>query len=179
MRSIFASALAAGLIASPLCAATISNPTVTSHRATGPSSAIDMEVKDYPAPGAPVYYVLLLQQLNNVKAGDIIQVFARAEITNDLGYNVELQCSLKWTTSAGNTTGTNVTPESGYNLTPDMHHGIVQMGAVFDVPADSSSMNMSFICYAGGGSSTGPTDKVRVEPNYGYMHILHYKPSSP
>jgi hypothetical protein len=155
----------------------VTNPTVKSYRVTGPSPGVSMEVKNYgPGIGDPTYYVLLYQQLNNVDDNEILYVTARAQITNNLGYNVELQCSLKWTTSVGNTTGTAVTPESGFNVSPDMNHGIIEISAAYDVPADSSSMSMSLVCYAGGGSESEMGDTVLVQPNYGYLHILRFTP---
>lgn len=146
------------------------------HTNTGDLSEL---VTSLPVTGDGVRYiktVIYSQRLTNVKAGEIILVFSQFETTNDLGFNVMVASQVILADSSTEVTGTEITEASGFNVTPNMHHGkTLEVGTLVS-PADYAEKYVNVCVYAAS-TAASPGDAITVEQDYGRLSVLRF--SSP
>lgn len=101
---------------------------------------------------------------------DIITVFSQLEVTNPYTYNVGVGRYVVISTSATSVLGTTITPAVMDNVTPDMHHMVVNVNSVTSgVPAGSYFIN--FVGYAVA-NNAGSGAQLVVEQGYGNTKVL-------
>lgn len=119
--------------------------------------------------------------INDVKKGDLIQVFGEGEARNDMGYNIELAqvIEIRNTVSGGQEPlgGVYTGPINGWNITPDAHYGR------FSKVGSWVANNDYPILYAVLRLRCRSTDAqnyhyVQVLPNQGLMFFNHYRDSN-
>lgn len=60
-----------------------------------------------------------------VPPNNLVEIFFQFELTNNLGYNVDVGRQITRTTSATSTTGMAINPAVMSNSTPDGHHHVL------------------------------------------------------
>lgn len=115
------------------------------------------------------------------KAGDILDVEAAFQATNNQSpHNVELTGKLIFTPSATATQGAIISHAGkgqgglgmGFNITPDMHHGVLNLTGRYLVPFDCDGY-VAAILYAGGDASL-PNAWVPIDP-CGHLNVTRYR----
>lgn len=102
-----------------------------------------------------------------VTDGDRVQVHGRAQVTNDLGFNVMVGFEVRRTSGPSETVGPWVVRATAENVTPAMHH-IVRVGQGWDVPPAGVHYYNVIVYAAASRSSEG--DVVTVDP-YGAVEV--------
>ena len=127
---------------------------------------------DDDSPYAPE--VIFSAEIARISEGDIIQVMAEFEVTNDLGYNCMIASQVVLADAATSTSGTEITEANGFNITPGMHHGTTVRVGAYVASEDYTSVFVNVIGYAAS-SAAQPGDTLAVEPDYGRLTILHIR----
>ncbi len=119
----------------------------------------------------PIYfYAIYSIQLPEIFEGDLIEVDASFECTQDTGENVMVCRHIHICASATATSGGIEVSESACrNVTPGMHHDHIQdFGSIRGTPAMSNKF-VNFIAYANHYELRGHA--VKIEPDYGRMTV--------
>lgn len=99
--------------------------------------------------------------------GDIMMLFGQFEVTNDLGYTVGVARQILRTTSAGATTGTQISPAIAAmdNVDVNRHHMIAQATGA-EVNPNTNGVYYNMCAWA---VSTGGSGNLTIEPGYGRL----------
>ncbi len=125
--------------------------------------------------GAPVNkrVVYCVDLVTAPQGGEILHVTAEMEATNDLGYNVAMVSQLLLVDSAIATSGVEISEANGFNITPDMHHGMTVRVGTLTVPAGSTRRYVSLVAWAES-TATQPGHALTVEQDYGRLSVLRW-----
>lgn len=120
--------------------------------------------------------------------GDVLDVTARAQITNDTGrvvgvghalwvYDVDLPGSVP----VADRPWTQIAPHLADNCSPDRHHMPLHMGATWTVPDDWPPGHRAMVAYQAAAFRTTPApgETVRVDQGYGQLVVRRYVPALP
>lgn len=119
--------------------------------------------------------VVFSQQVS-VRAGDVILVLAKFEITNPYQYNIMGARYTLLCNSAGATNGTEITEAASMNVTPAIHHDIhVDVGTM--TVANGGTKYINVIAWAAA-SSPGANDALVVEQDYGRLSGVILRPAA-
>lgn len=121
-------------------------------------------VAKYPA--VPVKRIAARVQVSGL-AGDKFIITAQAELTNDLGFNVGIGRDLIRIKKVDDnsrlaTTGTQLKHDVMTNLTPDIHHLVIDTAAIDTLPSDGDFF-YSLIVW---GVATAGSGNVAIEENF-------------
>jgi len=110
------------------------------------------------------------------KVGDKIQIGANFQATNDLSYAVEFTSRLVLTRHATGIDGLVLSggAGTGYNISPEMHHGDQHITAAGRIPEDGD-WYVALMVYAGGASMTQPGDILKIDVGYGDLDVMRYR----
>lgn len=116
-----------------------------------------------PVPTSSPYTYTTVAQLDvELEAGDYVQLMAHLEGTNDLGYDVmfarqmkEGQNSDPWETGS-----TNIARRMGTNITPDIHHGMLEVFSDFQ-SVEKRVHSFRLVCYAAS-TAADPGDRLTM-----------------
>jgi len=125
--------------------------------------------------GAPVNkrVVYCIDLLTPPIAGEILHVTAEMEATNDLGYNVAMVSQLLLTDTATATSGYEISEANGFNITPDMHHGMTIRVGTLTVPAGSTRRFVVLVAWAES-TAAQPGHALTIEQDYGRLSVLRW-----
>lgn len=113
-------------------------------------------------------------QAVTLAAGDIIQVKAQSEVTNNYSYNIGVGRYLLISTDPTALDGTRIAPAVMENCTPSEHHSVIISGGDWQTPVDGV-FYVKLIAYAVANSAqSGHT--LRVEQGYGFLSIVRHNP---
>lgn len=115
-----------------------------------------------------IYSIRLL----NLKKDDIIDFRATGQATNDMPSEVMVSWYVILTDSPKKVIGTNITEHHGYNITPEMHHGVIGESGLYKVRADTDSVYLNFIVYAATGHKNIDNEQLNIDLDYGTMSVL-------
>jgi len=117
--------------------------------------------------------IIYSQQLNDIKAGEIIEVLSEFEVTNDLGFNVMIASIIILADNPTDVTGIEITEANGYNVTPGMHHGTTIKVGTYIVTADYAIKYVNVIGYAAS-TAASSGNVITVEHDYGRLSVLRF-----
>ena len=117
--------------------------------------------------------VLFSERLTDIKKGEVILVLSQFETTNNLGFNVMLASRVVLADSPTSAIGIEITEASGFNITPNMHHGkTVEVGTMVS-PRDYATKYVNVYAYAAS-TAASPGDTIKVEKDYGRLSVLRF-----
>lgn len=137
-------------------------------------------------PSQSLWYCTRRAQVADVKAGDILLVTGRGQVTNNTGWIVELAELLTVTPTTlesfySNTTptlyGVNqqaVQPIIGRNVTPDTHYINWHMHEVVKIAADAPILNVSVWLRARSSAANGNNGNLIINMDQARMHVMHW-----
>ena len=150
-----------------------------------------LKVIDYPRQGNPDRRCVMELAINDLQLGDLLWVGGEIEVTNNLPYAVEVAKKLTWETAAGGINGEVISPENGYNVSPQVsrewypdgplrtfhgnHHGLVPFCGSHVIHQCATVRYVSLVVYAGGSSLSGDDDWLDIEQGYGHMTVLQIR----
>lgn len=105
--------------------------------------------------------------VRDVKPTDIVHCIAQAEVTNNLGYNVQVDRAIAIGDWSGTAWPTFVNPVAGQNVTPGTHHMYVQF-STYDEHPRAGDITYSLVLQAAS-TAAGPGALLAVEPGYGML----------
>jgi len=100
-----------------------------------------------------------------------ISYSAYGELTNDVGKQMEVDWYFVLSDSPTNVLGTEITRRKGYNISPEMHHGIVGESGVYVFPKEFHGY-LNFVVYSASGELNYFNEMVKVE-TYGQMSVVN------
>jgi hypothetical protein len=106
----------------------------------------------------------------NVQPGSVVECNAQAEVTNNLGYNVQVNRVIAYGT-ANDSYPVSAQPITTSNVTPNMHH--MNLNWTWIDTGSSGTVTYSLDLAAASTSATGGA-YITVEPGYGYIrcHVM-------
>ena len=108
-------------------------------------------------------------------AGEILQITAAIEVTNDLGYNVSFVTNLTLGTVTG-VPGMEINEGAGENVTPSMHHGERTIARQWKVPTNMPLHRyVQLTCWAAS-SRGGSTARLAIMQDYGHLDVVRWAP---
>jgi len=108
-------------------------------------------------------------------AGEILQITAAIEVTNDLGYNVSFVTNLTLGTVTG-VPGMEINEGAGENVTPSMHHGERTIARQWRVPTNMPLHRyVQLTCWAAS-SRGGSTARLAIMRDYGHLDVVRWAP---
>lgn len=113
------------------------------------------------------YEKIFSLDIGPVNAGDLISFKAYGEVTNDLGFNV----MVGWYTSLN---GLSISNAKGFNVTPDMHHGVWTDVDDYLVPMDLDSAIVNVYIRAAS-SAAKPGQTISVNIGYGTLSVVTFR----
>lgn len=127
-------------------------------------------VAQLPLVPASTRMVVFSLPLPDLAVGDVVQAFGSFGATNPELYNVMVGKYLVIASSAGATTGIEVSEASTRNITPDMHHDAVQSYGSYKVTSALINRFLNYIAYTAANPAQAG-DYVAVEPDYGRLFV--------
>lgn len=144
------------------------------HNNTGHSSEIISSGVIATSSGAAIRYVVFSQQIT-VEEDDVIHTMCEYEVTNNQGYNVMFAGYVIMATTAGGNTGVEISEANGYNVSANMHHGIItELGSYVATSSDVGTRYINVILYSASTASSG-SDTFVVEQDYGRLTVLQFR----
>lgn len=130
-----------------------------------------MQLKIAPDVASSEYKVVYNLPVPNLKPTDIVVLIAQAEITNDQSYTVGIGRMLLASVNALDTTGSVIAgaPSVMSNITPDMHHEVIQINAI-DL-GRTGTVNYNFVAWAVS-TTAGANQFTKVEQGYGGISAI-------
>jgi len=107
--------------------------------------------------------------------GDIVLALTDFEATNDHSYNVMIASQIYLASSDLTTTiDAEISEASGFNITPNMHHGVVSRSGALAISDSLTSKYINVLAYAAS-SAASSGDTLTIEQDYGRLvvFILH------
>ena len=113
----------------------------------------------------------------SAKAGDIISVTFESEITNPQTYLIQTGRFIVLGDTATDTAQSkSILRAAGENVTPQMHHQIVDGSCAYTFTADFTGfVNAVVYCIS---SAAGPGAQALLEQGYGRLDVLHFEKST-
>lgn len=105
---------------------------------------------------------------------DILSLTTSMEFTNDEPYNVQIITGIIIADSPSSTKGKLIAALNGYNLTPAMHHGIVNRARQYRLDQDMSNKYINVIASAASDAVKGHPNII-VEKGYGHLDVVIHK----
>lgn len=115
--------------------------------------------------------VIYSVHVEEASKGDILSITTSFEVTNDLPYNVMISSAIVLTNSEVEVKGVALDRPSAWNVTPDMHHGVVNRCRQFKLPEDISNKYVNVIAGAASDAAK-PNDVLTVEQQYGHLDLV-------
>lgn len=136
-----------------------------------PITSIPIAVQSDPVP-LSAFRVLYSIQVPNIQQNEILVITSEFQASNMHWYNAGLYSVLILADSPTAVTGQTISPANGYDLSPEMHHGIRDKSGMFrssttygpykyiNLVVYSMSMNASY------------EDTLTIDSGYGKMNVL-------
>lgn len=141
------------------------------HQVTGNYS----ELVDTLPMNPSAFQVVYSLPVADIRDGDVIVALAEAEATNPHSYNAFVSGWLLLTDDPGAVNGIEISENSGFNITPQMHHGIVtKVGSVRPVGTDLGDRHVNVVMRAAA-SQAQEGDTLLVEQDYGRLTVLRWR----
>lgn len=118
--------------------------------------------------------VLYSVKLENMVAGDIINVQVQGQVSNRIGYNVMVASNLLLVNGSDDTKGIELNEASGTNIDPKIHHHKLMQNAIYKFTEDCSVCYVNYIVYAASIYAKSG-DYLKVDQDYGRLQILIFK----
>jgi hypothetical protein len=118
-------------------------------------------------------------KLPGLRKGNVVQAHCQLEVTNDLGFNVQLAHAMLFhrketiVTHGARPDGRILCEYAGENITPEMHHGFRSLIGSLAVPDDGDAW-VSVLIYAASDAAM-PGATVRVEKGYGGLRAIVFR----
>jgi hypothetical protein len=119
--------------------------------------------------------VVFSQRLANLKKGETIIALGQSEVTNDFDFPVLVSGQLVLANSAKATRGVTFTPGTAFNLTPEMHHGVVVQSGIQVQETATKVMYVNLVLYAAA-ERAKPGAKITVNRSNGHLDVLRLVP---
>ena len=121
--------------------------------------ALQIPVGTYYATHVPIHAV-------NVSGGSKNLVLAQFEATNPLSYTVGLGRYVR------RSDGARIGPATMDNITPAMHHRVVNLGVWDAQPIMNATYSLVVYAIA---SAAKPGDSIKIEQGYGFLQVMVFE----
>ena len=121
------------------------------------------------------YHVIYSQKLENLKRGQILQVMAEMEVTEQYNYNVQfVTYALLAHAQTEPIQGVKVSAANGENVTNNRHHMKRVVVGTYEITEQDEGTR--YLNIVGQAASTAARDghELRVERNYGRLSVLRW-----
>lgn len=126
--------------------------------------------------GTPyTFYSVISVPLTNLQAGDEIQVSAEAQVSHTNANWWMIASIIVAGATPDASTGIELCEHVAENFSGSVHHKPVFRLGRFVVPPGMTATNINFILYAAHTQAVVGTSHMVVDPDYGRMHINHYR----
>lgn len=156
---------------------------VEDQRATGPLGTVRAyqtlaggeRVAILPLASPDSMLVVYSIRVDSLRAGDLLEAHGDIEVTNDCGFNIAIGTFMILAPDPATTVRSSdamVAYAAGFNVTPNMHHGLASRSGAHVIARDIATTRVNFVAYA---QSTGRgCPGLRVERGYGQLVVLHH-----
>lgn len=128
------------------------------------------KVSEIPITGTPV--VAQSIRLDNLKAGEILDVSQEIAVTNDVGRAVTTSAAIILAGSPTQTSGTVIAPSNGLTITPSMHHWVFAKSGNLNITQAAGARYVNVVLTA----EPSGAGLLRVDQGLGYLNVVRYTP---
>lgn len=107
----------------------------------------------------------------SITAGDVLRISAEMEATNNNQFNVMIGSSIVLADSPYAVQGTLIDAANSYNITPDMHHGVVVKCRNWKSKFDYQFKFVNLVAWGAADYAVASTT-LKIEQNYGHIDVL-------
>jgi len=116
---------------------------------------------------AVVYSVLV----PTIKKNDVINITSELEVTNEHIYNAMISCNIILANKHIDVYGTLIDQSNAFNITPDMHHGVITKARNWQAESDYKLKYVNVVCWSASVNAVAG-DMLKLESGYGHLDVL-------
>ncbi len=121
------------------------------------------------------FRVIYSIKIEKAEIGDILHFYANGEITNETPKPMFVAFYLAIADDPLDVFGNIITKEHGYNISVNMHHGVVSENGAYLVNETIENKYLNFVIYAASGEKKLKNEFVIIEPNYGSLTVVRQR----
>lgn len=118
--------------------------------------------------GKKVIYSVCIPE---IKKDNVVSITTAFEATNNYSYNVMIGSCIQLCNSSDSVEGINIDVPNAFNISPAMHHGVINRARQFKATQDYYNQCVNVVAWA---SSLGAklNDKLVIEKDYGHLDVF-------
>lgn len=106
-----------------------------------------------------------------ITENDILQITGQFEATNPYSYNAMISSTILLADTSTTTTGVLIDAATSFNITPNMHHGVVIKSRSWQAPQNYTNKCINFVAHSGADTAS-PGDLLIIEQMYGHLDVV-------
>ncbi len=128
---------------------------------------INMETREY----FISVYSIKVEKLNQ---GDVLEFFTSGEVTNETPKPMGMWWEVVLAEHPLDVDGIILNKAKGYNISPNMHHGVFNESGAFKADQDYSNVYINVVLHAASGEKLLKNEFIVVEPDYGSLTLVRH-----
>lgn len=117
--------------------------------------------------------VIFSQAIGDLATDQFFTFASEYELTNNLGFNVMVGAWVELTDSPTTTAGIRIGEANGFNISHNMHHGMVTKVGSYKATAPLTARYVNVVAYSASSAATAG-DTVKVEQGYGHLSVVKF-----
>ena len=118
-----------------------------------------------------VEQVLYSVKIPEIKQGDVLKVSTEFEATNDNAFNVMIGAKIILADSNKKTKGELIDQANGFNVTQNMHHGVVSKSRTWKAESTYNDKYVNVVIWSLSVNAF-PNDRLKIEKGYGHLDVF-------
>lgn len=106
-----------------------------------------------------------------LQGGDVLTITSAFEATNPYNYNVMIGSCIILADAENSTEGDIVDIPNAFNISPDMHHGVVNKARIWKAQSGYENKYVNVVSWAAAENAKA-SHQLKIEQNYGHLDIL-------
>lgn len=112
-------------------------------------------------------------KVSEIKKGDVLHVTTEFEATNQNAFNVMIGTKIILTGNENDTSGTLIDQANGFNITPNMHHGVISKSRNWKAKSTYENKYVNVVLWALSDNAL-PQNQLIIEKGYGHLDVIIY-----
>jgi hypothetical protein len=107
----------------------------------------------------------------HIDKNNVIQITTELEATNNYQYNAMIGCNIILADDSSSIKGTLIDQSNGFNITPDMHHGVISKSRHWEASSTYDNKYVNVVCWSMSENSLNG-HSLKIEQGYGHLDLL-------
>jgi hypothetical protein len=109
--------------------------------------------------------------IKRIEKNQVLQVTTELEATNNYQYNVMIGCNVILANDVSSTKGTLIDQSNGFNITPNMHHGVVSKSRSWKSQSTYNNKYVNVVCWSISDNAL-IGHALKIENGYGHLDVF-------